>query len=253
MALNPVAATRLEKAAVDNGFDLGRGRKRHWLAFGSSQTDLCVWLTTMGESSFLVALSRADVLGALSGMGVAITTPLPQGASGARRVSDIPALHRLVRRSFQLSRALPDAPLQDFRRKTADLPRSTEAERLLVQRVGQNVFRDGLLDYWEGRCAITGLAVPALLRASHIKPWAHCEEDAARLDIFNGLLLAPHLDALFDQGYITVQNDGSVTVSDVLEPEARELLGLNVPLLVPGLANGHRTYLPWHRERIFKG
>ena len=54
---------------------------------------------------------------------------------------------------------------------------SSEAERLVVQRIGQNLFREGLLDLWGRalRCAATGLAVPALLRASHIKPWADCE------------------------------------------------------------------------------
>jgi len=61
-----------------------------------------------------------------------------------------------------------------------------------------------LLDLWEGRCAVTGLAVPELLRASHIKPWADCETDAERLDVYNGFLLAPHLDAAFDLGFITV-------------------------------------------------
>jgi len=57
-----------------------------------------------------------------------------------------------------------------FRIETADLPRSTEAERWVVQRVGQDLFRAALLDFWQGRCCITGLDVDELLRASHIKP-----------------------------------------------------------------------------------
>ena len=130
---------------------------------------------------------------------------------------------------------------------------SLEAERLVVQRVGQDIFRDGLLDYWEGRCAMTGLGVPALLRASHIKPWADCENDAERLDVFNGFLLAPHLDAAFDQGFITVQNDGQVMVATALDEEARALLGLDVPLSVAETTDGHRIYLPWHPEHIFHG
>jgi putative restriction endonuclease len=104
--------------------------------------------------------------------------------------------------------------LHTFEKQTATLPRSTEAERVVVQRVGQGIFRAGLLEYWEGRCAITGLAVPALLKASHIKPWADCASDAERLDVFNGLLLAPHLDAAFDCGLITVADDGAVVVSE---------------------------------------
>ena len=251
--LNPATTTRLEKAAVDNGFDLRGERNGDWLTFDSSQTSLRIWLTAFGDSLFLVAFSRADVCAALAGLGVVFTNPLPDGALEARSVSEIPALHHLVRRAFQLSLALPDAPLQVFRTKTITLPRSTEAERLVVQRVGQDIFRKSLLEYWEGRCAMTGLGVPALLRASHIKPWADCEEDAERLDVFNGLLLGPHLDAVFDQGYITVQDDGEVTVAEALNGESRRLLGLNEPLNVAGIVDGHRAYLPWHRMHIFRG
>ena len=252
MTLNSVTITRLEKAAVDNGFDLDRGRDGDWLAFGSSHTPLLIWLTGIGESLFLVALSRSDVFTALAGLGVAFTSPIPNGAVAARSAGDLPALHRLVRRAFQLARALPDEPLKAFLDRTATLPRTTEAERFVVQRIGQEVFRDRLLDYWEGRCAMTGLAVPALLRASHIKPWVDCESDAERLDVFNGLLLAPHLDAAFDHGFITVADTGAVIMADALDRDARVLLGLNEPLRIETLADGHRRYLPWHREHIFQ-
>jgi hypothetical protein len=67
----------------------------------------------------------------------------------------------------------------------------------------------------------------ALLRASHTKPWADCETDAERLDVYNGILLAPHLDAAFDQGFITVADDGTIVVSDALGADARTVLGLD--------------------------
>jgi hypothetical protein len=124
--------------------------------------------------------------------------------------------------------------------------------RSRVRRVGQNLFREGLLELWEGRCAVTGLAVPALLRASHIKPWADCETDAERLDVYDGILLAPHLDAAFDRGLITVVDDGAIAVSEELDDDARATLGLDHPLHVRRLTDGHRVYLPWHRERVFK-
>lgn len=164
----------------------------------------------------------------------------------------MPALHRLLRRAFQLSKALPNELLHTFEKQVAALPKTTEAERLVVQRVGQNLFRDGLLDLWEGRCAATGLAVRALLRASHIKPWADCETDAERLDVYNGILLAPHLDAAFDRGFITVQDDGAIVVSDALQADGRVILGLDRPLRARSLADGHRAYLPWHRDRVFQ-
>ena len=96
------------------------------------------------------------------------------------------------------------------------------------------------------------LKVSALLRASHVKPWADCETDAERLDVYNGILLAPQLDAAFDRGFITVADDGGIVVSDVLDVEARATLGLDRPLRVHGLTEGHRAYLPWHRDRIFQ-
>lgn len=57
-------------------------------------------------------------------------------------------------------------------------------------RVGQNKFRDAILDYWGGACALTGMGIPEVLRASHAKLWAECATDAERLDVFNGFLLS---------------------------------------------------------------
>ena len=68
----------------------------------------------------------------------------------------------------------------------------------LRQRVGQQAYRQAMLDYWGGACAVTGLAWPQALRASHAKPWAECASCAERLDVFNGLLLSANLDVLFD-------------------------------------------------------
>jgi putative restriction endonuclease len=251
MMLTPISITRLEKAATDNGFDLGLGRTADWLHFGSSQTSMRIWLTAVGESLFLVATTRARVLDELAELGAAVTNPLPSGAAGVRSVMEIAALHRLLRRAFQLARTLPDELLHVFQAETASLPRATEAERLVLQRVGQGVFRRGLLEYWDGRCAVTGLAVPDLLRASHIKPWADCEHDTERLDVFNGLLLAPHLDAAFDAGFITIAEDGAVLVSSTLPGTARPLLGLHQPLKLRGLRAEHERYLPWHRTKVW--
>jgi hypothetical protein len=70
--------------------------------------------------------------------------------------------------------------------------------------------------------------------------------------LINGILLAPHLDAAFNHGFITVADDGAIVVSDALDADARATLGLDRPLRVRGLADGHRAYLPWHRERVFR-
>jgi putative restriction endonuclease len=252
MMLAPLTQTRLEKAATDNGFDRAVGPEGDWLVFASTQCPLRVWLGAFGDAVLLAAFSQHNVARALGEYGTPMVAPMPKGAAGGRTVPDVPALHRLLRRAFQLSRALPNALLHTFEKQVAALPSTTEAERLVVQRVGQDLFRQGLLDFWEGGCAVTGLAVPALLRASHIKPWADCATDAERLDVYNGFLLAPHLDAAFDRGFVTADDDGSVRVSDALDDGARKTLALDRPLRIRRLTDGHRAYLPWHRERVFE-
>jgi putative restriction endonuclease len=227
-------------------------RQDNWLAFASTQAPPRVWLSVTGDALFHAALSQQNVARALAGLAASVPVSLPEGASAVLSVGDVPALHRLLRRAFQLSRTLPDELYHAFQKNTASLPKTTEAERLVVQRVGQDLFRAGLLDYWEGRCAITGLCVRELLRASHIKPWAHCTTDAERLDVWNGLLLAPHLDAAFDAGFLTVTDDGEVLLSALLSPESRAQLGFTQPLRVHGLTAGHRAYLPWHRDKVFR-
>src|SRR6266542_1866965 len=116
--------------------------------------------------------------------------------------------------------------LERFRAETAALPRTTEAERLLIQRVGQDVFRDALMAYWGGRCPLTGISEPALLRASHIVPWAECG-DEQRLDVHNGLLLSALWDAAFDRGLVSFADDGTVLSSPQLSETARKTLGLD--------------------------
>ena len=257
VTLTPLLASRLEKAAVDNGFDRELPSPSSavvcWLAFASTQCPLRVWLGVRADGSFVVALSQDHVAHGLEELGTPSPQARPEGATAALIVVDIVALHRLLRRAFQLSKTLPDELLRAFERQTASLPRSTDGERVVIHRIGQDIFRRGQLDYWEERCAVTGLAVPSLLRASHIKPWADCATDAERLDVWNGLLLAPHLDAAFDRGLITFGDDGTIMFADALDARARQILGFDSNLRASGLGEGHRAYLTWHRQRVFGG
>lgn len=250
--LSSVITSRLAKAATDNGFDRELANSGDWLGFASTQCPLTVVLGADADGGFLLGVSQRSLAEALAQLGLTEARALPPGAVAGWRVADIPALHRLLRRAFQLSRSLPDELLNVFQARTAKLPRTTEVERLVIQRVGQDIFREGLLEFWEGRCAITGLAVPELLRASHIKPWADCATDAERLDVYNGLLLAPHLDAAFDQGFITVSDCGEVLVSPQLDEAARDVLGLGSPAMLRQKVIEHQSYLRWHRKRVFR-
>ena len=98
---------------------------------------------------------------------------------------------------------------------------------------------------------MTGLTVVEVLRASHIKPWAACQTDGERLDVFNGLLLAPHLDAVFDVGLMTFDERGTVVVSRAIDDISRRRLGLD-ELEPARLDPRHQNYLDHHRRFIFR-
>ena len=149
-------------------------------------------------------------------------------------------LYGVLPRIYQLAASLPDALLREFQAKIKDLPKTTEAERLVVQRVGQDIFRSGLIDYWQGRCPLTGITDTELLRASHIVPWKDCTSDAERLDVHNGLLLSALWDAAFDRGLVTFDDEGRPEYSPALSETGRAELRWQKP--VP-LTDKHRGRL----------
>jgi predicted restriction endonuclease len=144
--------------------------------------------------------------------------------------------------------SLPEAPLDRFKAKTAHLPRTTEAERWVIQRIGQDVFRAALLDYWDSRCPLTGITDPALLRASHIIPWSDCN-DEQRLDVHDGLLLSALWDAAFDQGLVSFADDGTPLFGPKLSETARKTLGADAVSPLRGLRASHQANLAAHRSR----
>lgn len=190
---------------------------------------------------------------------------LPSGAVAAFATPTLTALMQLLKRAFVLSRTLPNALLDQLRSEAAeeakeeglgplgeDLAKLSEKQRVVVERVGQRVYRKGLVDYWKGRCAITGVAIRGLLVASHIKPWRDCDTYAERLDVYNGLLLAVHYDKVFDQGWMTVEDDGSLVWSKHIDEDTRAQLGFLAGHRVVGLTDEHRKYLAWHRVKVFR-
>ncbi len=117
-----------------------------------------------------------------------------------------------------------------------------------MQRIGQDIFRAALIDYWGGSCPITGITDPALLRASHIVPWAECD-DAQRLDVHNGLLLSALWDAAFDAGLVGFADDGTALAGPALSAAARTALGMEGAPRLPNLRDAHRANLACHRAR----
>jgi putative restriction endonuclease len=237
--MTPLDRLRIEKAAADCGFEITPIERDGGLELRSARFPETVLVQTGTSSNLVVSATSAGLLDETDG-------------SGELTVDGFGALYDVLRTAAAHARTLPNRVADAFRRKTADMPRSTEAERVVVQRVGQNLFRAALLDYWQGRCCVTGLAVPELLRASHIRPWAKCESDDERLDVFNGLLLAPHIDALFDGGWVSFFDDGRLLVSDALPRDAVATLGVIQSWALQGLKQEHRRYLAFHRQREFR-
>lgn len=252
-SVGPLERARLEKAAQDAGFDLSVSPEGNWLIFRSTAFPQALGLSARPDEGYRVGLSDT-VIGrqVASEFRMDVVEATAPWATRLDGVPDYQTLHQLLERIAAMWRVVAGSGLRNFEEEGSKLQNTTEAIRLAVQRVGQDIFRASLLEYWGGRCAVSGLDVPELLRASHIKPWADCASDAERLDVFNGLLLAPHLDALFDGGWVTFLNSGQMRISEELDGPSRARLGIVGAEVIPGLAVQHRAYLAWHREHCFR-
>ncbi len=134
----------------------------------------------------------------------------------------------------------------------------TDVERIVRARRVQSFFRAAVLTSYDSRCAITGLAVPALLVASHIIPWSESVE--RRADPTNGICLNALFDRAFDRGLMTIDENLCVVVAGKLRTAADEAdLACSIRE-----SHGRRVRLPsrlapdmWavahHRDHIFVG
>jgi HNH endonuclease len=239
-----VLRTEAQQAAWDNGYRLERGIADGWLHYASTTAPGSIWIAgCSGHGPWLLSLAHSGVAAEI---GSANVSPLAGPGVATFVFPTVNELHVALDRVYKLAMSLPEAPLDRFKAKTANLPRTTEAERWVIQRIGQDVFRAALLDYWNSRCPLTGIADPTLLRASHIVPWSDCN-DEQRLDVHNGLLLSALWDAAFDQGLVSFADDGTPRASPKLSEVARRALCLDAAPPLRGLQDAHRANLAVHR------
>lgn len=116
--------------------------------------------------------------------------------------------------------------------------------------VAQRVFRGNLLRLWKGECAVTGVREERVLRSSHIKPWARSSPQE-KVDHFNGLLLIPNLDALFNEGLISFRNDGRILISAGWKDEDKRRMHVTTDLRLRQIHPESRPYLEYHRDGPF--
>jgi putative restriction endonuclease len=127
----------------------------------------------------------------------------------------------------------------------------TEREQLVKARVGQGLYRSRV-ELIEAGCRLTGVTDRRFLRASHIKPWSK-SDSREKLDGNNGLLLAPHIDHLFDKGFISFGDDGRLLKSDALPRSVQDAWGLSLLFISKSFTASQSIYMAYHRENVFLG
>lgn len=126
----------------------------------------------------------------------------------------------------------------------------TEAEAKTKIRQGQQKFKRELLPFWNHQCALCGIDLPALLRASHSKPWKD-STDSERINPYNGVLLCCNHDALYDKGYITFDGQGRLHISSLISEDEYVKYDLNSKQKILRYEE-NKPYFKWHKRNIFK-
>jgi putative restriction endonuclease len=128
--------------------------------------------------------------------------------------------------------------------------------RSVKTRVGQNFFRSAVLNNFDSKCAICGISIPEMLRASHIVPWS--KDEQARVNPENGLCLSSLYDDAFDKGFIGVNTNYKVVLAEKLkkrrkEPYFQEHFGKleGVEIRPPSKFFPRKEFLEYHLAIIF--
>jgi len=125
----------------------------------------------------------------------------------------------------------------------------TEKQQIVMARRGQGIFRSRV-EQIESSCRVTKVATRSHLIASHIKPWA-VSDDVEKLDGNNGLLLAPHIDHLFDKGFISFSDDGQIILSPFVSADLLNRWGIALNN-VGSFSTAQKSYLRYHRNHVLK-
>ena len=126
-----------------------------------------------------------------------------------------------------------------------------EKIQLTKSRRGQGIFKANVR-LVENHCRVTGVTNIKHLRASHIKPWSVSNNDE-KLDGHNGLLLSPHVDHLFDRGFISFRDTGDLLVSKELNAIVLEQWNIADSTNVGAFKANQGKYLEFHRDVVFQG
>ena len=122
----------------------------------------------------------------------------------------------------------------------------TQKELLISARIGQHKYRKNLIKLWK-KCSVSKCEMTDILVASHIKPWNESSNEE-KLDPYNGLLLLPNYDKLFDKHLISFDDDGKIIISPQIKKEEYKVLGISPKDKLFKILPKNKPYLKIHRE-----
>ena len=159
-------------------------------------------------------------------------------------------LYQLVQ--DRLARISPSRVEPQMARETTDVRYGSA--QVVYPRIGQGTFKVLVTEAYHRRCAISGEKTLPVLEASHIKPYSQDGPHSTK----NGLLLRKDLHALFDRGYITLNEDLRIEVSKRIKEDygnGREYYafhGKNLAVMPDSIEERpSRQFLAWHNESVF--
>lgn len=128
----------------------------------------------------------------------------------------------------------------------------TEAERQTKERRGQEKYKERMKYLWNNSCAVTGIRIPELLKASHAMAWKDCKNGKDRLNPYNGFLLSANLDALFDAYLISFDETGKILISPSLCWKDLLSAGITNNMRLRFIREEHKPYLSHHRAIFYE-
>lgn len=241
----------IKKAGADSGWSIVESEGPDFVTLGSASHN-----------------EQATIKCCLQEMDVTFSAPFNEAAlniTGAFHVmgQEIVVLEReyeslriVLFRMQEIFVSMPPTPMELYTRRWKEIVAgglaATETEETVKQRVGQDVYRSTLMKYWKNGCAVTNCTIPEMLIASHAKRWEDCETAEERLDVYNGFLLSANLDALFDKGLISFDDDGKIMLSSRLIESDLRKVGVYSGMHLRWVDAHHLPYLKYHREHVWK-
>jgi putative restriction endonuclease len=221
------------------------------------------WLVPVNYEELRYPIRPKDHIDVLRPLLPAKYSPLQANGDGLQSVylAEVPELmaHALIGLigEEQFNEALaavtgfPDTPDPEESPAPDAVVVDTFRDQLIRARRGQGVFRANVMLVETSGCRVTGVTDRRHLRASHIKPWRDAD-NTERLSGQNGLLLSPHIDHLFDQGYISFSNTEELLVVPEVRTNLLDKWGIDVGTKVGEFNREQQAFLEYHRANVFR-